>query len=66
MFLIGNAVQPGLHGTYPSLEDLDDNGDLKFSTDFRSVFAGVLQDYLGADPTPILAGAYDPVRVIRA
>jgi uncharacterized protein (DUF1501 family) len=66
MFLIGNGVQPGLHGTYPSLQDLDDNGDLKFSTDFRSVFAAVLQDHLGAEPTPILAGNYEPVRVIRA
>jgi uncharacterized protein (DUF1501 family) len=66
MFLIGNTVQPGLHGSYPSLQDLDDNGDLRFSTDFRSVFSGVLQDYLGADPVPILAGSYDPVRVIRA
>jgi uncharacterized protein (DUF1501 family) len=66
MFLIGNGVQPGLHGTYPSLQDLDDNGDLKFSTDFRSVFAAVLQDHLGAEPAPILAGSYDPVRVIRA
>jgi uncharacterized protein (DUF1501 family) len=66
MFLIGNMVQPGLHGTYPSLQDLDDNGDLKFSTDFRSVFAGVLKDYLGADPAPVLAGSYDPVGVIRA
>jgi uncharacterized protein (DUF1501 family) len=66
MFLIGNGVQPGLHGAYPSLQDLDDNGDLKFSTDFRSVFAAVLQDHLGADPAPILAGSYDRVRVIRA
>jgi uncharacterized protein (DUF1501 family) len=66
MFLIGNPVRPGLHASYPSLQDLDDNGDLKFSTDFRSVFAGVLQDHLGTEPTPILAGSYDPLRVIRA
>jgi uncharacterized protein (DUF1501 family) len=59
-------VRPGLHGTYPSLADLDDNGDLKFTTDFREVFAAVLQDHLGTDPTPILAGSYDPLKVTRA
>ena len=68
MFLIGSSktVQPGLHGTYPSLDDLDDNGDLKFSTDFRSVFAAVLRDHLGTDPAPVLAGSFDPLGVIRS
>jgi len=34
----GVASQPGLHGNPPSLERLD-NGDLIFTTDFRSVYA---------------------------
>jgi uncharacterized protein (DUF1501 family) len=66
MFLIGNGVQAGLHATYPSLQDLDDNGDLKFSTDFRSVFAAVLRDHLGTDPAPVLAGSFDRLGVIRS
>src|SRR5919199_4802907 len=66
MFVIGNNVQGGLYGSYPSLSDLDNNGDLKFSTDFRSVYAGMLRDVVGADPAPILAGAFDPVSVMRA
>ena len=56
MFIIGNKVQGGLYGTYPSLGDLDSNGDLKFNADFRSVYAGMLKDVVGADPAPILAG----------
>ncbi|HYY89087.1 MAG TPA: DUF1501 domain-containing protein [Chloroflexota bacterium] len=66
MFLIGTGIRSGLHGAYPSLQDLDDNGDLKFSTDFRQVYAAVLRDHLGVDPTPVLAGSHSPVDVIRA
>jgi uncharacterized protein (DUF1501 family) len=65
MFIIGRNVNAGLHGTYPSLQDLDDNGDLKFSTDFRNVFAAVLHDHLGIDPAPVLAGNYPPLGVIK-
>jgi uncharacterized protein (DUF1501 family) len=66
MFIIGNKVQGGLYGTYPSLSDLDNNGDLKFNADFRSVYAGILKDVVGADPTPILAGGFDPIEIVRA
>ena len=38
MFVAGGGVKGGLHGDYPSLSDLDD-GDLRFHTDFRSVYA---------------------------
>ena len=64
MFILGNKVHGGLYGTYPSLADLDDNGDLKFTADFRSVYAGVLQDQVGATPGPIVGSTFDPLRVI--
>jgi uncharacterized protein (DUF1501 family) len=66
MFIIGNTVQGGMYGTYPSLGDLDNNGDLKFNADFRSVYAGILKDVVGVDPAPILAGSFDPIGVMRA
>ncbi|MBV9544231.1 MAG: DUF1501 domain-containing protein [Chloroflexi bacterium] len=66
MFVIGRGVQAGLHGTYPSLQDLDDNGDLKFSTDFRQVFASVLQDHLSVDPAPVLTGDYGRLPLMHA
>src|SRR5437588_272391 len=66
MFIIGNKVQGGLYGTYPSLSDLDNNGDLKFNADFRSVYAGMLQDVVGADPTAILGGDFGAVHVLKA
>lgn len=57
MFLLGGGVQGGLYGSYPSMSDLD-VGDLKFSTDFRSVYSTVLADWLGADPAPVVGGAF--------
>jgi hypothetical protein len=39
----------------PSLTDLDD-GDLKAGTDFRSIYATLLDHVLGADPAKILSG----------
>ncbi len=53
MFLLGSPVTGGLFGEQPSLSDLD-HGDLKFTTDFRAVYATLLKDVLGADPQQIL------------
>ncbi len=53
MFVFGKALKGGLYGTYPSLTDLD-QGDLKHAIDFRSVYATVLDKWLGADPGKIL------------
>ena len=53
MFLVGDAVKPGLIGKHPSLADLV-NGDLKFHTDFRGVYATVLKQWLHVEPEPIL------------
>jgi uncharacterized protein (DUF1501 family) len=55
MFLLGDDVRGGLHGEQPSLTDLD-AGDLKFTVDFRSVYATLLHKVLGADPAQVLGG----------
>ena len=58
LFLVGGGLKkPGLFNTMPSLTDLDANGDLKFGVDFRSVYASVLQDWIGSDPSIIVPGA---------
>ena len=58
MFVLGRGVGGGFYGAEPSLTDLDD-GDLKATTDFRSVYATLLDRVLGADPARILAGYGD-------
>ena len=57
LFVIGGGVKPGLYGTYPSLTDLHD-GDLKFNTDFRSVYATALEKWLGAPSEQVLGRKY--------
>ena len=47
VFLVGSRVQGGLVGTAPSLVDLDPEGDLKMTVDFRGIYASVLEEWLG-------------------
>jgi uncharacterized protein (DUF1501 family) len=58
MFVAGGNVKGGLYGAYPSLTDLDD-GDLKHTTDFRAVYATLLDKWLGADSDAVLQNHYD-------
>jgi len=58
MFVLGTKVRGGLFGTPPSLTELDPDGNLKFSTDFRQVYASILANWIDADPNPILFGNY--------
>jgi uncharacterized protein (DUF1501 family) len=51
VFLMGTPVKGGFYGDEPSLTDLDD-GDLKFTTDFRAVYHELLSKTLHSDPTP--------------
>ncbi|HET6203179.1 MAG TPA: DUF1501 domain-containing protein [Planctomycetota bacterium] len=60
VFLVGPRVKGGLIGEPPNLADLVD-GDPKFGIDFRSVYASVLRDGLGADPVAALGGEFAPV-----
>jgi uncharacterized protein (DUF1501 family) len=57
LFLFGNPVKAGLYGRQPSLTELD-HGDLRFSTDFRSVYATVLERWLGADSARVLGARF--------
>lgn len=63
MFVFGKAIKGGLYGAQPSLTDLQD-GDLKHGVDFRSVYATVLDKWLGADPAKILGHNFERVAFI--
>ena len=52
-FLSGPKLENTFVGNQPSLSDLDD-GDLKFHTDFRRVYATLIEDWLGASSKNIL------------
>ena len=61
MFVIGAGVKGGLYGRHPSLTDLDD-GNLKMTTDFRRVYATMIDEWLGfSDTKSILKGSFEPL-----
>ncbi|OYP31712.1 DUF1501 domain-containing protein [Rhodopirellula sp. MGV] len=57
VFFAGGRVRAGEVGDYPSLTDLEE-GDLKHHTDFRSVYATVLQQWLECSSDSILDGSF--------
>ena len=65
MMAIGGSVRGGLYGTAPRLNPTPDNqtlenngGDVRHETDFRSVYAKVIESWLGADANAILGGDF--------
>ncbi len=65
MILTGHAVAGGLKGRRPSLADLD-QGDLKHTVDFRSVYASVLRQWFDADPTVVLGRPFPDLPLLSA
>ncbi|NQW23013.1 MAG: DUF1501 domain-containing protein [SAR202 cluster bacterium] len=64
-FLIGDRVNGGMYGTYPSLkpEDLT-QGDLAPSYDFRGFYSTVVDKWLGLDPVPIVGGQFEQMAFV--
>jgi uncharacterized protein (DUF1501 family) len=65
MFLVGGKVQPGVVGEHPSLEKLE-IGNLKHHTDFRQVYAAVLDQWLGVSSRDVLGGEFKAAIVMRS
>lgn len=60
MLVAGSSVKGGIFGRHPSLTDLDD-GDLRHTTDFRSVYGTVIEKWFGADQAKALDQRYPPL-----
>jgi len=65
MLALGGEVQGGLYGTAPNLNPfagnptLENSGrDVTYGIDFRSVYARVLDNWLGANSLSVLGGDY--------
>ena len=65
MLLVGGRVRPGLVGAHPSLTELE-AGNLRHHTDFRQVYAAVLDRWLGVPSRQVLGGEYRPVDIFRS
>ena len=65
-FVIGDGVQGGHYGEYPSLDaDKLLEGDLEFSLDFRSIYGEILEDWLEVDARPVLKSEYERVGFLK-
>jgi uncharacterized protein (DUF1501 family) len=58
MFVLGNPIIKGIYGEPPSLSSLDNNGNLKYSVDFRSIYATMLDRWMGASSKDVLGGTF--------
>jgi len=59
MFAVGKKVKAGLYSKHATLTDLDNKGDLKMATDFRRVYATIIQEWVGySTPKEILKADY--------
>ena len=63
-FVIGPSVKGGFYGDQPSLTQLDSNGSLAVTTDFRTIYSTVLEQILDVDPSVILGGQFTGVPFI--
>jgi uncharacterized protein (DUF1501 family) len=60
VFLLGENVKGGHYGEYPSLKaEKLVQGDLNPSTDFRSIYSTILENWLKLDPKPITGGRFE-------
>ena len=63
LFLVGGGVKGGIYGTYPDLGKLN-MGNVAFDTDFRSVYATVLERWFARPSASILGGVFQTLTAI--
>jgi uncharacterized protein (DUF1501 family) len=56
-FLIGSRVNGTMIGEFPGLAKLDEQGNLRATSDFRGLYSALLEQWLGADADAIIPGA---------
>ncbi|TMD99878.1 MAG: DUF1501 domain-containing protein [Chloroflexi bacterium] len=66
VFVVGKPVAGGLYGEPPSLTSLIDSGNLKYTTDFRSVYQTMIRDWLGGDAASVLGGGFTELPLLKA
>ena len=62
-FIIGKSVRGGHYGAMPSLTDLDE-GNLRFTTDYRRLYATLISGWMGnAQAAPVLRDDFSPLPI---
>ena len=60
-FALGGAVRGGVYGEAPNLSSLDGGGNMKYSVDYRSLYATALERWWQIDSREIVGGRYAPL-----
>ena len=63
LFVMGSGIVGGLHGNPPSLA-LPKNQDVAYSTDFRQIYATMLENWLGYPSLPVLGQKFETLPLI--
>lgn len=66
LFALGNGVTRGLYGDAPNLGALVDNGNVPFTTDFRRVYATVIERWLGVPHEELLGQRWEQLGFLAA
>lgn len=64
LFAFGPAVRGGIHGETPSLRSLDADGNLRHTTDFRRIYATLLEEWWHLPSDLVLQRRYEPLKFI--
>jgi uncharacterized protein (DUF1501 family) len=66
-FLLGSRVSGTMIGEFPGLAKLDEDDNLRATSDYRGLYASILEDWLGADAEAIVPGArrYGRPKILR-
>lgn len=63
VMLLGSKIKGGLYGEQPSLSKLD-QGDLKYTVDFRSIYSTILTGWFGTDAKDILGHRFEDLKFV--
>jgi uncharacterized protein (DUF1501 family) len=67
-FLIGDRVTGGLYSEYPSIDPADwlNAEDMRHTIDFRSIYATILEQWIGVESQDIVRGKYEQINPFTA
>ena len=64
LLLVKILKSPGFYNDAPNLTNLDSNGDIKYTIDFRTIYASILENWLNANHSTILNKSFDTLSFI--
>ena len=66
-FVIGERVDGGLYGEYPSVDPSDwlYGEDLDWNVDYRGVYSTILEQWMKVDPVPIVDGQFEQINPFK-